>query len=110
MSRSLNLSKYGLSKIGVAAATLAFAAILAIAAIFSVAPMHNAVGNDRDSDHDYDHRQDHEQDQDQDQSKWTQWRDKHVQERRYPVYAPPSLYYPQPASTGITLVFPIDIR
>lgn len=26
------------------------------------------------------------------------------------LYAPPSLYYPQPASTEITLVFPIDIR
>jgi hypothetical protein len=108
VSRSLKLSKYGLSKIGVAAATLAFAAILAIAAIFSVAPMHYAVGNDRDDDHDYDHHQDH--DQDHDQGKWHQWRDKHVQEQRYPVYAPPSLYYPQPASTGITLVFPIDIR
>src|SRR5580700_1041553 len=96
----------GLSQIGVAAATLAFAAIVAFA------PMHSAAADDRAGDHDhvYDHDQDRDLDHDSDQSRGHAWRDKHEQSHRYPVYAPPSLYYPQPASTGITLVFPIDIR
>jgi ABC-type Zn2+ transport system substrate-binding protein/surface adhesin len=101
---SLNSSKYGLVRIGVAAATLAFAAMVC------VAPMHSAVADDRGGDHDQDF--DHDHDHDHDQSRGHEWRDKHVQGHRYryPVYAPPSLYYPQPASTGITLVFPVDIR
>jgi hypothetical protein len=104
---SLNLSKFGLMQIGMAAATLAFAA-----AMVSFAPMHPAVADDRGGDHDhvYDHDQDHDHDHDRDQSRGHAWRDKHVQSHRYPVYAPPSLYYPQPASTGISLVFPVDIR
>jgi hypothetical protein len=34
-------------------------------------------------------------------------RDEH---RHYPVYAPPSVYYPRQASPGITLFIPLEIR
>jgi hypothetical protein len=36
--------------------------------------------------------------------------DRRHEHRRYTVYAPPTVYYPQVASPGISLVFPIQIR
>lgn len=102
MKPSLAHSKRGLSKTGVAAAVLAFTAVACFA------PMHYAFADDRAGNHEHDF--DHDHDRDQDQSRGHEWRDKQVQGHRYRVCAPPSLYYPQPASTGITLVFPIDIR
>ena len=82
------ISKRGLSRIGIAAATIAFATLV------SVVPLYPAIADNHGGDrgHDRDRRGDH------------------GHGHRYPVYAPPSVYYPQPYSPGVSLVFPIVIH
>jgi len=70
------------------------AVALATALAISVLPTHPAFAGDRGGDSRGDHGR----------------RSEHRHGHRYPVYAPPTVYYPQQASRGISLVFPIQIR
>jgi len=60
-------------------------------------PVYSAIA-DEHGDRGRDHGRDHDR------------RGDHWRGHRYPVYAPPPVYYPQPYSPGVSLVFPVIIH
>jgi len=88
-----------ISKVGVVAALLAFGTVAATLPAQQAAADDRGYGDRGDGDRDHGDRG---HDRGRHSGRW--------HERRYPVYAPPPVYYPLDESPGIRFVFPFEFR